>query len=87
MEEEIIPTTIDLNLSIVSSTGEKVMGSKLELVDMNSKQTVFKGNMTSDTYAMTAAENTQFAYKVKAREYFFTQGIVKLTSKRSAYCK
>ena len=80
VEEEIIPTTIDLNLSIVSSTGEKVMGSKLELVDMNSKQTVFKGNMTSDTYAMTAAENTQFAYKVKAREYFFTQGIVKLTS-------
>ena len=55
------------------------MGSKLELVEMNSKQTVFKGNMTSDTYAMTTTENTQFAYKVKAREYFFTQS-VKLTN-------
>ena len=78
--EEVLPTTIDLNLSIVSATGEKVMGSKLELVDMNSKQTIFKGNMTADTYAMTAAENTQFTYKLKAREYFFTQGVIKLTN-------
>ena len=64
VEEEIIPTTVDLNLSIVSTTGEEVIGSKLELVDMKSKQTVYKGNMSSDKYQMTAAENTQFAYKI-----------------------
>jgi len=77
--EEIIPTTVDLNLTIVSNTGENVMGSKLELVNINSKQTIYKGNIDLNTYAMTADENTQISYKVKAREYFFTQGIIKLS--------
>lgn len=78
--EEIIPSTIDLNLSIVSSSGEKVMGSKLDLVNMTSKETVYKGNIALNTYTITAAENTLFTYKVKAREYFFTQGTIKLTN-------
>ena len=77
--EEIIPTTVDLNLSFVSNTGENVMGSKLELVNTNSKQTIYKGNIDLNTYAMTADENAQISYKVKAREYFFTQGIIKLS--------
>ena len=77
--EEIIPTTVDLNLTIVSNTGENVMGSKLELVNINSKQTIYKGNIDLNTYAMTADENAQISYKVKAREYFFTQGIIKLS--------
>ena len=77
--EEIIPSTIDLNLAIVSTSGEKVMGSKLELFDATNKKVVYKDYVTSNTYKITAIENTQFTYKVKAREYFFTQGIIKLT--------
>jgi len=78
--EEIIPSTIDINLAIVSTSGEKVMGSKLELVDATNKKVVYKDYVASNTYSTTTVENTQFTYKVKAREYFFTQGVIKITN-------
>ena len=78
--EEVLPTTIDLNLAIVSTSGEKVMGGKLELVNSSSKETVYKGNVASNAYTTTAAENAQFTYKVKAREYFFKQGVINLSN-------
>ena len=78
--EEVLPTTVDLSLSIVSNSGEKVMGSRLELINTTSKETVYKGNVASNTYTTTADENTQFTYKVKAREYFFTQGVINVTN-------
>ncbi|MDC1331306.1 DUF5723 family protein [bacterium] len=78
--EEVLPTTIDLNLAIVSTSGEKVMGGKLELVNASSKETVYKGNVASNAYTTTAAENAQFTYKVKAREYFFKQGVINLSN-------
>jgi outer membrane protein OmpA-like peptidoglycan-associated protein len=78
--EEVLPTTIDLNLAIVSTSGEKVMGGRLELVNSSSKETVYKGNVASNAYTTTAAENAQFTYKVKAREYFFKQGVINLSN-------
>ena len=78
--EEVLPTTIDLNLAIVSTSGEKVMGGRLELVNASSKETVYKGNVASNAYTTTAAENAQFTYKVKAREYFFKQGVINLSN-------
>ena len=78
--EEVLPTTIDLNLAIVSTSGEKVMGGILELVNASSKETVYKGNVASNAYTTTAAENAQFTYKVKAREYFFKQGVINLSN-------
>ena len=78
--EEVLPTTVDLSLSIVSNSGEKVMGSRLELINTTSKETVYKGNVASNTYTTTTDENTQFTYKVKAREYFFTQGVINVTN-------
>ena len=78
--EEVLPTTVDLSLSIVSNSGEKVMGSRLELINTTSKETVYKGNVASNTYTTTADENTQFTYKIKAREYFFTQGVINVTN-------
>jgi outer membrane protein OmpA-like peptidoglycan-associated protein len=78
--EEVVPTTVDLNLSIVSGSGEKVMGSRLELINTTSKETVYKGNIASNTYTTTAGENTKFTYKVKARAYFFNQGVINVTN-------
>ena len=78
--EEVLPTTIDLNLAIGSTSGEKVMGGRLELVNASSKETVYKGNVASNAYTTTAAENAQFTYKVKAREYFFKQGVINLSN-------
>jgi len=77
-EVEVLPSTIDLNLAVVSTSGEKVTGSKLELVNTTSNKTVYKGYVAANTYTTIATENTQFNYKVKAREYFFTQGVIKL---------
>ena len=78
--EEVLPTTVDLTLSIVSTNGEKVLRSRLELLNTTSKETVYKGNIDSNTYTTTTAENTQFTYQVKAKEYFFTQGVINLTN-------
>ena len=80
IREEVLPTTVDLSLSIVSNSGEKVMGSRLELINTTSKEMVYKGNVASNAYTTTAAENSQFTYKVKAREYFFKQGVINLSN-------
>jgi OOP family OmpA-OmpF porin len=56
------------------------MGGRLELVNSSSKETVYKGNVASNAYTTTAAENAQFTYKVKAREYFFKQGVINLSN-------
>ncbi|NQW28600.1 MAG: OmpA family protein [Flammeovirgaceae bacterium] len=79
---ELLPIDIkaDLSLEIVSTEGEAITDGILTLTDDSENEVMFNGTVSSGSYQTPVDVDKMYTYKVKAREYFFKQGSINVSS-------